>query len=357
MDVAVIGAGLIGTSIGMAAARALGGEVRAVDADPEALAAAAERGLVPSPTIEDAVSRSEITFVCTPISAIAPAAAEALRFTSGPVTDAGSVKTAVIDALADHDVDAARFVGGHPLTGSERTGAAAASPVLLDGAVWALTPTAGTDPGALELVEDVVRRIGADPVRLEPQRHDAIVALVSHLPQLVSTALMRTAADHASREPALLLLAAGGFRDLTRLAASSPELWVDILLENREPIAEAVRGLEASLAELLGMIDRGDRGGIVEAFRGARTERLALAAKPLGKIGVGILAVPMPDRPGALAQITATLAGGGVNIEDLEIVHAAEGGRGTVHVSVGAGEAERAVEALTGGGHEAVRLA
>jgi len=357
MDVAVIGTGLIGTSIGLAAMRALGGRVRAFDADPEALAAAAGRGLEPVGVIEEAASASELTFVCTPVPAIVPAAVQALRSTGAVVTDAGSVKASVLEDLAAQEADQARFVGGHPLTGSERTGAAAASPVLLDGAVWALTPTGSTDPAAVELVEDTVRRMGADPVRLEPHRHDAIVAMVSHLPQLVSTALMQTAAGRASQEPGLLLLAAGGFRDLTRLAASGPELWADILLENRGPIAEAVAAMEAGLDDLLGMIEAGDRAGILEAFREAKSARLALAAKPQARLGVAILAIPIPDRPGALAGITGVLAERGVNIEDIEIVHTAEGARGTVHLTVSEGDADDAIEALISATHQVVRLA
>jgi prephenate dehydrogenase len=183
------------------------------------------------------------------------------------------------------------------------------------------------------------------------------VAFVSHLPQVASTALMSLAATEEADEPEILLLAAGGFRDLTRLAASDAGLWSSILLANRDQIAEAIdlyvdrlRSLRADVA--------GSRGDAVRStFAQAKEARLRLATKPQVKAGVAVLQVEVPDRPGALAALTAILADGRVNIEDLQIVHSPEGGRGTVHVTVAAGAADRAVDVLGAGGYDPIRLA
>ena len=357
-DLAVIGTGLIGTSIALGAQHRLGLRVRGFDADEEALAAAAARGaLEPATSLEKAVRGADLVIVCTPVSAIPRAAGAALHASDAVVTDAGSVKAGVMRAVREvAGAETVRFVGGHPLTGSERSGPAAAAVGLLDGATWALTPGEETDPGAVRLVEDVVRRLGATPVRLEPERHDAIVAVVSHLPQVASTALMRAAASRASGEPGLLMLAAGGFRDLTRLAASTPELWVDILLANRELLGPALDSYVEELRHLAKLVEDGDAGALRAAFREAKGERLALAAKPQARTGLVILAVPIPDRPGALAEITTILAEREVNIEDIEMVHSAEGARGAVHFTVGAADAETATQALREHGHEAARL-
>lgn len=355
MKVAILGTGLIGASIGLAARRWLEAEVAGHDPDREALDVASGRGAVePTSSLEAAAAGADLVFVCAPVAAIPEVAEGALAAGAGVVTDTGSVKREVV-ARVEGGGGAGRFVGGHPMTGSERSGPAGAAAGLIDGAAWALTPTGRTDPGSMATVEEAVRRMGATPVRLSPERHDRLVGLVSHLPQVASSALMATAAS--SSDEAAMLLAAGGFRDLTRLAASSPELWVEILLANREGVREAIEAYGERLRGLGAMVEAGDAEGLSRAFLEAKEARLGLAARPQARLAVAILAVPIPDRPGALAEITGALADSRVNIEDLEIVHSAEGSRGTAHVTVGEGEAEAAIVALAATGHEAARLA
>jgi len=192
---------------------------------------------------------------------------------------------------------------------------------------------------------------------MEAERHDRLVAVVSHLPQVASTALMGLAAAEEAGEPQMLLLAAGGFRDLTRLAASSPRLWADILLANREEVAGALERYAARLLELRELILQGRGVEVEEAFAHAKAARLALAAKPQVKAGVAVLQVPIPDRPGVLGELTAALGAAEVNIEDLQIVHSPEGGRGTVHLTVAADAAEDAERVLRERWFEPLRLA
>lgn len=248
-------------------------------------------------------------------------------------------------------------MGGHPLGGSERVGPEGASPSLLDGAVWLVVPGPRTEPEAVDRVTGWVATVGAVPVRMDPGRHDRLVAVVSHLPQVASTALMALAADEEADDPDLLRLAGGGFRDLTRLAASSPPLWREILRANR---VELVRALDAYAERLRAIRDAvaEDRAGDLEAtLHRAKAARLGLAAKPSVKAGVAVLQVPVPDWPGVLAELTSTLGERGVNIEDLQIVHAPRGGRGTVHLTVAEADAPAAEEAVAARGFTSVRLA
>jgi prephenate dehydrogenase len=358
--IAVVGTGLIGTSIAMAAIRA-GDVVRGFDADPDALARAAGRsGLAPTASVAECVHGATIVFVCTPIPSLAGIVAEALAAApDAVVTDVGSVKAHVatqVEAEAD-PAHLPRFVGGHPMGGSERAGPDRASSSVVDGIVWVLCATERTDPAALERLAAWIERVGASPVRMEADRHDRLVAVVSHLPQVASTALMGLAATEEAGEPEILLLAAGGFRDLTRLAASSPHLWSDILLANRDQIARALELYADRLLAIREMV-LGERSAEVEeAFARAKDARIALTAKPQVKAGVAVIQVPIPDRPGVLAELTAALGAGGVNIEDLQIVHSPEGGRGTAHLTVAADAAEVAETVLRERWFEPLRLA
>ncbi len=358
--VAVVGTGLIGTSIALAAARA-GAATAGWDVDPGVAArAAVVSDMRIADSVEDAVREADVVVIATPIPTIGPIVAAALAAApDAVVTDVGSVKGALVRAAiaAASSTDAARFVPGHPMGGSERSGPEHASASVVDGIVWAVTPHPASDAQAVETLESWVASLGARPVRLEPERHDRLVAFVSHLPQVASTALMSLAATEEADEPDILLLAAGGFRDLTRLAASNPALWSDILLANAGAIGEAIDLYVARLERLRDEIV-GERGDDVAAtFGQAKAARLRLATKPTVRAGVAVLQIEVPDRPGALASLTASLGLGEVNIEDLQIVHSPEGGRGTVHLTVAADAAVRAAEVLGAAGLDPIRLA
>ena len=358
--VAVIGTGLIGTSVALAARRA-GAAVTGWDRDAEVLATAgAGGGLTPAGSLGEAVEHADLVVVATPIGAVP--ASVALALASAPsaiVTDAASVKTPVIDevrATVPH-ADLSRFVPGHPMGGSERSGPEHASASVVDGIVWVLTPTPETDPDASERLRVWVDGIGARPVLMGPDRHDRLVAVVSHLPQVASTTLMGTAAGLEAGEADALLLAAGGFRDLTRLASSQPALWSEILVANREQVVAAIDLFVRRLDVLRDLIAASDAAAVGSTFDAAKRARLGLSAKPTVRAGVAVWQVEIPDEPGALARITAVLGEGGVNIEDLQIVHSPEGGRGTVHLTVAADTAGSAADVLSGGGYDPIRLA
>jgi prephenate dehydrogenase len=252
------------------------------------------------------------------------------------VTDVGSAKAEVVRSA--ESVLGAAFVGGHPMAGSERHGIEAADPELFEDAYWILTPTARTSQSAYAAVTGLVQRLGAKPVAVDADVHDALVARLSHLPQLAASALVEVAASAGDRE-ALLGLAAGGFRDVTRIAASDPDLWLAILRTNRTAILEALNGLEGRLRGLREMLV-GDRWDELRTFlERARTSRLELFAKPTFAGNPITLSMLVPDRPGVLAEVTTAAGELGANIEDLNIFHSTEGGRGRLEVVI-AGESK-----------------
>ncbi|HEX9375250.1 MAG TPA: prephenate dehydrogenase [Actinomycetota bacterium] len=358
-SIAVIGTGLIGTSIGLAGAGA-GMRVAAWDPDLRTLdRAAGIAGLTPGGSVEDALRHAEVAFVCAPVPALPTEVLRCLE-ARGPVavTDTGSVKGPVCDAVAERGGDrAVRFVGGHPMAGSERSGPDGAAAALFDDAPWVLTPGPATSPEALAAVRACVQAFGARPVEMDAERHDRVMAVISHLPQVVSSALMAFAANEEPLEPDVLTLAAGGFRDLTRLAASNPSLWEPILRANAAAVARELDRFASALGSVRDMLLADDSAALRELLEDGRRARLGLAAKPQVRAGVAILQVPIPDRPGVLARLTGAMGEREVNIEDLQIVHSPEGGRGSVHLTVAAAAADQALDVLEGAGFRAVRLA
>ncbi len=328
----LVGTGLIGGSIGLALRRA-GWHVTALDPDAAALATALEVGAIDATGSDP---EAEVTFVATPVRSVAAAATAALAAGPGVVTDVGSVKASIVEAVGD-----ARFIGGHPMAGSEQEGVAGADPDLFAGAVWVLTPTPATDDAAYARLRGVLTDLGADVVALDPAHHDALVAVVSHVPHLTAASLMRLADDRATEHRALLRLAAGGFRDMTRIASGHPGIWPDICAENRDAILEVLDGLVASLQEVRQVVADSDRVALLGVLEQARAARANLPSRLGPSVDLCEVRVPVPDRPGVLAEVT-TLAGRlDVNVADLEIAHSSEGDRGVLILLVEAAEAER----------------
>ena len=338
----VIGIGLIGGSIGLALRRA-GWTVSGVDPDTNTEAEALERGVVDSVGVDP---ESTITFVAAPVRSISEAARRALAETSGAVTDVGSVKASVVAAVADE-----RFVGGHPMAGSEQLGLDGATPDLFEGAVWVLTPVDDTDSDAFATVHAVVKLLGAEMVALDPARHDALVAVVSHVPHLTAAALMGIAAERATDHAALLRLAAGGFRDMTRIAAGSPAIWPDICGENREAIVEVIGTLRSELADVQHLIEAEDRAGLLGRLEQAQAARRNLPSRVVRPEEVAEVRVTIPDQLGYLAEVTTLAAQLGVNIADIEIAHSSEGDRGVLIVTVDRNKADLFHEGLSERGY------
>lgn len=332
------GTGLIGGSIGLAL-RAQGWQVTGRDADPGIAARAEELGAIDRIGVDP---DADITFIAAPVQAIPAAVAEALRTTRGAVTDVGSVKAPIAAATSDP-----RFIGGHPMAGSEQLGVDGADPTLFVGAVWVLTPEPSTDPDAFAAVDAAVRSMGAEVVALTPTRHDALVAVVSHVPHLTAAALMTIADERAEEHAALLRLAAGGFRDMTRIAAGSPTIWPDICAENRPAILDVLDLLVAQLGQLRAMVADGDRQGLLDTLETAQVARRNLPSRAVQPEALTEVRVPVPDREGVIAEVSTLASELGVNIVDLEIAHSSEGDRGVLILLVDHARADAFGDGLT----------
>ncbi|HTX00325.1 MAG TPA: prephenate dehydrogenase/arogenate dehydrogenase family protein [Acidimicrobiales bacterium] len=342
----VVGLGLIGSSVGLAM-RSAGWQVSGEDLDPARARRALELGAVDRVGRDDEAS---VAVVATPVSTVPTVAADLLARGRADlvVTDVGGVKGPVVAAVGHP-----RFVGGHPMAGSEQEGPDGADAELFSGATWVITPTLQTDPRAYALVRSLVGSLGAEVVDLEPDRHDALVAVVSHVPHLTAATLMALAADAAVEQGALLRLAAGGFRDMTRVAAGSPAIWPDVFRDNADAVLRVLDELAARIAAARSIVAEQRWTELVDLLEHAREARRNLPPRIAAPEELAELRVPVPDRAGVLAEVTTLLGGLGVNVADLEIAHSAEGDRGVLVMAVDVGDADKARAALADLGYRA----
>jgi prephenate dehydrogenase len=331
-SVALIGTGLIGGSIGLALRRD-GVAVRGFDHDAGRAEAARALGAVDALTdrVADAVAGADLTVVAVPVGHVAEVVVEALDAGAALVTDVGSVKASVVAAVEAARPDLApRFVGGHPMAGSEQEGLAGADADLFVGATWVLTPTGRTDPRVFAEVRSWVAGLGAEPLAVTPELHDTLVAVVSHVPQLAASTLMNVASAGNDEHAVMLRLAAGGFRDMTRIASSHPAIWPDICLTNRDAIVGALDRYLDELTRVRAIVAGGERAELLELLESARAARRNLPTGIPAEAHMFELRVPVPDREGVIAEVATLAARFGVNIADLEIAHSLEGRSGVL---------------------------
>ncbi|KQZ08018.1 prephenate dehydrogenase [Agromyces fucosus] len=330
--VRVVGVGLLGASIGLGL-RAKGVEVILADASPTHLAIAVDYGAGRAAAAGD---RPQLIVVCVPPDVTADVvAAELEAYPEAIVTDVASVKLAVYEDLKARGADLSRYIGTHPMAGRERGGPMSGRADLFVGRPWVVAAHGGISYQDGSAIDDLILDLGATLVELTPEQHDAAVALVSHVPQVVSSLMARRLIDapHAS-----VNLAGQGIRDVTRVAASDPELWVQILGQNSEPVAEILRGYRDDLDRFIDALDNMDAPGarrrVAEELFGGNTgvERLP------GKHGVdrrySSLIVMIDDRPGQLARLFNDVGEAGANIEDLRLEHSPGAQIGLAEISV-----------------------
>lgn len=334
-SVCVVGVGLIGGSVAMTA-KSLEDPpaVYGIDIDEGAIAEAIQLGVIDDGATPESgkanawlsAGGAELVLLATPARDVDGWLARlgALGF-DGIVTDVASTKGGVMRSARRHLGSAARFVGGHPMAGSERTGVKAARNDLFKGAYWIITPASETDASAYAKLHAFVTALGARVVSVEPKNHDEAVAIVSHVPHVAAAALCDVAGAHAGPSGDLLRLAAGGFKDTTRIAAGSPDLWTGICLDNAEALATGLRELRLTLGEFEAMVRAGDADSIRSWLAEAADIRRSLPAQWVPATArLTELTVPMEDRPGAVAEITSAVSRAGCNIEGLDIDHETE---------------------------------
>jgi prephenate dehydrogenase len=351
---AIVGTGLIGASVGLAARAAGVPDVRGWDVDADALAVAAERGAVaPAESLTAAVSGTDLAVVAAPVAALPAQVAAVLDASDNgtTVTDVGSTKGAVTGHVVD-----GRFIGGHPVCGSEAHGPAHANGELFRGATWFLTPVAATDPERYRTLHSFVAALGAVPVAVDPSAHDRLVALTSHLPHALANVLLNQAGAARVDGHEALAAAGGSLRDMTRVAGANPRIWVDIFLDNADALAVALAEHRRRIEQLERALADGDAGFLARWIAEASGNRRRMLAEAYEQPGaLQRLRVHVPDRPGVLAGITQALGAERINIEDFELQHMSRERGGTLTLLVGGEQdAERAAAILEAQGYQVV---
>jgi prephenate dehydrogenase len=340
--IAIVGVGLIGGSVGLAARERLGARVAGWDPGTGVLDAALEVGALDEPAAGPAaaLAGADAAFVAAPVGAL-PAAVRAALAAAGEdcvVTDVGSTKRAVVESVADE-----RFIGGHPLAGAANAGVRHARADMFDGATWYLTPTERTRGTLYERLHRLLSGLGAHPAALDAETHDRMLATVSHLPHVFANVLVAQAARALSEEGERLPATGPSFRDITRVAGANTAIWRDIYLANADALVAAIDDAAERLAGVRAALADGDGDAVAAWNDGARDDRRRLLEADLAGGTVAELRVSVPNRPGVVAEVALALGRGGVNIADMALHPAPDRSSGYIVLWI-AGE-DRAAEA------------
>jgi len=344
--IAVLGVGLIGGSIGLAAREHVGdAEVVGFGRDPERLWLARQAGAIDrtAASVEEALDAADLCFACAPVGAL-PELVRAALDASGPdtvVTDVGSTKQDLVSRTPDP-----RFVGGHPIAGAETAGVEHARADLFQDAVWYLTPHEQSGGLLYERLHRFVVEVGARPVAVDAATHDRLVAVFSHLPHVLANVLASQAATRLSEHGEALRQVGPSFRDMTRVAGANTAMWRDVYRSNRAAIVEEIRGFRRELDE----VERRLEAGEVEDWNDrARDDRRALLEAGAAGGTVHELRLTVPNRPGIVAQVALELGRAGVNIVDMALAPASDMRTGAMTLWIaGDAQAGRAFELISG---------
>jgi prephenate dehydrogenase len=355
MRIAVLGVGLIGGSIGLAARRRLGAEVAGFDPDPAILERALERDALDGAagSAAEAAEGADLVFCAAPVGALPDLVAAAVE-ASGPesvVTDVGSTKRELVAGLAEGTA-AERFIGGHPLAGAETSGVEGARADLFEGARWYLTPTERSSGLLYDRLQRAIADLGARPQAIDAATHDRLMATVSHLPHVLANVLASQAAAVRGEESERMPEVGRSFRDSTRVAGANPAIWADIFTTNREAVAGEIDAVIGRLREASELLRASDPGAVRAWHRDALEDRKALLEGE--RVGGPLveLKIVVQNRPGTVAEIALALGQAGVNIEDMALDPATDMRSGAITLWVaGPAEADRAARIVGELGH------
>jgi len=352
----VLGVGLIGGSIGLAARQRLEAEVAGFDPDRATADAALGSGAIGTApdSVAEACAGADVVFCAAPVAALERLAREALE-ASGPdtvVTDVGSTKRELLAALGADE----RFIGGHPLAGAETAGVGNARADLFEGARWYLTPTERSSGLLYDRLQRTLTGLGARPQAIDAADHDRLMATVSHLPHVVANALAAEAAAALTGETERIPEVGPSFRDTTRVAGANPAIWADIFASNADAVADSVESVARRLERAAALIRAGDREAVAEWHAAAGEDRRALIGAERDGGPLAELRIIVANRPGTIAQLALALGEGGVNIEDMALDPAPDMSSGAISLWVAAGQAERAARLVADLGHSVTAL-
>ena len=331
---AIIGLGLIGGSLGLALqAKELTGCVWGVDINQENLDLAYAAGAIDrAASLKEAVEEADLVILAVPVGAVHALLKEMKPWLKHKaiVTDVCSTKESV--TFWGKDIIGNRYIGGHPMTGAETSGFGSADPYLFENAFYLLTPDLDTDTEALNTLRSLVSSLGALLMEISAAEHDSIAAAISHLPHFMAASLVTAVAKMPVGKKAMAL-AAGGFRDTTRITAGSPIMWRDIFLSNRDQVLGTLRFMRSAMDELEDALKKSDGEEIYHILNEAGQVRKGLAINPKGYLPhIYEVVVTVPDKPGIIAGLSGMLGEAGINIVEIEILHAREGYEGTILV-------------------------
>jgi len=348
-QVHIIGSGLLGTSIGLGLTN-LGVDVSLEDSSPAVLSLAKDFGAGRALNKEDNVA---LVIVCVPPDVAAETISSAIkRFPEAVVTDVASVKSSILTEVTASGAELSHYVGSHPMAGREKGGALSGRPDLFVGRPWVITVEENTSAQAVNIVEQLALDLGATPIRMTAQEHDHAVALISHAPQVISSLL---AARLSVADDSDLALAGQGVRDTTRIAASDPKLWLQILSANATELLPVLRDFETDLSTVIHSLEQVDSvGSLAKLGKALEAGNQGIARLP-GKHGsrntsYASIVVMIDDKPGELARLLNEIGAAGLNIEDLKLDHATGAQVGLVELSVLPAIEAKLVETLKSNG-------
>lgn len=355
---AILGIGLIGGSVGLAARRDQCDGVREVvgfDPDPETRRQAIELGAVDvaADSVSEACAGADLVFCAAPVGELTALVRSALESVGEGtvVTDVGSTKRQIVAELGTDP----RFIGGHPLAGAETSGVSNARAELLEGARWYLTPTPTSSGVLYDRLQRTISALGSRPQAIEAAAHDRLMATISHLPHVVANVLVSQAREELSRDSENMPEVGPSFRDATRVAGSNPAIWTDIFDSNREAVGDAIEMAGRRMLESADLIRTGDRDAVAEWHSAAADDRRLVSESQLTDGPLRELRVTIHNRPGALASLALALGEAGVNITDMALYPANDMSTGAVSLWLsGSDNTERAAELVRSLGHVVV---
>lgn len=288
-------------------------------------------------SMQEAAEGADYIFLCVPVGALEDYLERLMKLDlkkGSIITDVGSTKASITECAARVTREDVHFIGGHPMAGSERSGVEAASSHLLENAFYVLTPLPGTPRSEIDRLTEFLKPTKAQIIQVDAKGHDDIVGAISHLPHIIAVALVNQIRAYNESNPLYQNLAAGGFRDITRIASSDPTIWRDILINNREVLLKLLQDWNVEVSRFIRLLQQSDGEGIAEQFRQASDFRSGLPERRKGMItSLFDIYVDVPDHPGIIGQIATLLGNERINLSNLQIIESREDVPGVLRLS------------------------
>ncbi|UHA72974.1 prephenate dehydrogenase [Paenibacillus sp. 481] len=358
INIAILGVGLIGGSLALSFKDKPDHVVTGYVPNSKLAATCLERGVVDHATtsLEEAVKDADYIFLCVPVGVIESilVTLRNLPLKQGCViTDVGSTKASIARCARELEFTDVHFIGGHPMAGSERSGVEAASTLLFENAFYVLTPEKNVNKDAYDGLASLLRYTKAHIIQMDPLEHDRVVGAISHLPHIVAVTLVNQVRQYNEGNELHALLAAGGFRDITRIASSDPVMWRDILLNNRDVLLKLLDELKLGADQFIAQLQQLDGEAIMQAFAEAGEFRSRMPERRKGAIhALYDIYMDVPDHPGIIGKIATELGNHEINLSNLQIIESREDVPGVLRLSFRQQQdADRASVLLKANGH------